>query len=248
VDETSRVFFDRTKTNTKQPNLAELFNAAIRDLTYKQTAAFDQFLIYTHLASRDYKRQRHVSTDNSSQNHLLNINPEGELLKEVKDIMDELYIMMRIKEQQQSVMESFVKHIRRVLTPLARSHRPTAPHVLAPWDVVRGATLEPNSPYTDDVAHFREEDQRQSAKRTLTKADMLLQDVDERIAELRALEQNARNTSVAVCLPFTPTSNHHIHTQAHTDTHTHTYTHTKENTDTHPSSKTSSRSNNNKPA
>ncbi|KAH6847617.1 hypothetical protein B0I37DRAFT_375478 [Chaetomium sp. MPI-CAGE-AT-0009] len=192
VDETSRVFFDRTKISTKQPNLVELFNAAIRDLTYKQTAAFDQFLIYTHLASRDYKRQRHVSTDNSSQNHLLNINPEGELLKEVKDIMDELHIMMRIKEQQQGVMESFVKHIRRVLTPLARAHRPTVP---APWDA---AALELNSPYTDDVAHFREEDQRQSAKRTLTKADMLLQDVDERIEELRALLQNARNTSVAL--------------------------------------------------
>ncbi|EAQ83492.1 hypothetical protein CHGG_09896 [Chaetomium globosum CBS 148.51] len=198
VDETSRVFFDRTKTNTKQPNLVELFNAAIRDLTYKQTAAFDQFLIYTHLASRDYKRQRHVTTDNSSQNHLLNINPEGELLKEVKDIMDEIHIMMRIKEQQQSVMESFVKHIRRVLTPLARSHRPTAPTGLVPWDVTRGPTLEPNSPYADEVAHFREEDQRQNAKRTLTKADMLLQDVDERIAELRALLQNARNTSVAL--------------------------------------------------
>lgn len=217
VDETSRVFFDRTKTNTKQPNLVELFNAAIRDLTYKQTAAFDQFLIYTHLASRDYKRQRHVSTDNSSQNHLLNINPEGELLKEVKDIMDELYIMMRIEEQQQSVMESFVKHVRRVLTPLARSHRPTAPPMLAPWDAAaRGAALEPNSPYTDEVAHFREEDQRQSAKRTLTKADMLLQDVDERIAELRALLQNARNTSVAVCLPFHQTPNLTYHTHTHT--------------------------------
>jgi hypothetical protein len=82
VDETSRVFFDRTKTNQRQPNLVELFNGAIRDLTYKQTAAFDQFLIYTHLASREYKRQRYASFDNSNQNNLLNsrlpFTPEAE--------------------------------------------------------------------------------------------------------------------------------------------------------------------------
>ncbi|KAK4223068.1 magnesium transport protein cora [Podospora fimiseda] len=113
VDEATRVFFDRAKLSQRQPNLTELFAAAIRDLTYKQTAAFDQFLIYTHLASRDYKRQRYGSSDNSTQNHLLNINPEGELLKEAKDIMDELHIMMRIKEQQQTVMENMIKHIRR---------------------------------------------------------------------------------------------------------------------------------------
>jgi hypothetical protein len=123
VDEVSRVFFDRTKINQKQPNLVELFNGAIRDLTYKQTAAFNQFLIYTHLASRDYKRQQPTSSDNSNQNHLLNINPEGELLKEVKDIMDELHIMMRIQEQQQAVMEGFVKHVRRALTPLGQQQQ-----------------------------------------------------------------------------------------------------------------------------
>ncbi|KAK3988722.1 magnesium transport protein cora [Cladorrhinum sp. PSN332] len=113
VDEASRVFFDRAKLSQRQPNLTELFAGGIRDLTYKQTAAFDQFLIYTHLASRDYKRQRYLSSDNSTQNHLLNINPEGELLKEAKDIMDELHIMMRIKEQQQTVMENLIKQIRR---------------------------------------------------------------------------------------------------------------------------------------
>ncbi|KAK4182905.1 magnesium transport protein cora [Podospora australis] len=112
IDECSRVFFDRAKIHQRQPNLTELFTSAIRDLTYKQTAAFDQFLIYTHLASRDYKQQKYSSSDNSNQNHLLNINPEGELLKEAKDIIDELHIMMRIKEQQQHVMGLFAKHIR----------------------------------------------------------------------------------------------------------------------------------------
>ena len=202
VDQTSRVFFDRTKTDRSQPNLVELFNAAIRDLTYKQTAAFDQFLIYTHLAGRDYKRQRYVSSDNSTQNHLLNINPEGELLKEVKDIIDELHIMMRIKEQQQTVMEGFVKHIRRVLTPLVRSRRPPpTSQASAAWELALDASLDHDNPYAD----AREDQRRQSAKRTLARADTLLLDLGERIAELRALLQNAQNTAATVRTPLTPT-------------------------------------------
>ena len=203
VDQTSRVFFDRTKTDRSQPNLVELFNAAIRDLTYKQTAAFDQFLIYTHLAGRDYKRQRYVSSDNSTQNHLLNINPEGELLKEVKDIIDELHIMMRIKEQQQTVMEGFAKHIRRVLTPLVRSRRPPpTSQASAAWELALDASLDhPDSPYAD----AREAQRRQSAKRTLARADTLLLDLGERISELRALLQNAQNTAATVRThPFLP--------------------------------------------
>ncbi|KAL2168027.1 hypothetical protein VTG60DRAFT_503 [Thermothelomyces hinnuleus] len=179
IDETSRVFFDRTKTDTDQPNLVELFNAAIRDLTYKQTAAFNQFLIYTHLASQDYRRQRYLSSDGSTQNNLLNINPEGELLKEVKDIQDELHIMIRIKKQQQAVVESFAKHIRRALTPLLE--RSSLHHSQDP-----------------DPGGICEEKQRQSAQRTLNKADVLLEDIDERIGELRALQQNAQNTSSAL--------------------------------------------------
>ncbi|KAL2130693.1 hypothetical protein VTI74DRAFT_6080 [Chaetomium olivicolor] len=198
VDETSRVFFDRTKINQRQPNLVELFTAAIRDLTYKQTAAFDQFLIYTHLASRDYKRERTASSDNSSQNQLLNINPEGELLKEVKDIMDELHIMMRIKEQQQTVMESFVKHIRRALTPRVRPQRPATSQASATWDLALEITLGTPDSHSNDQTYHREEQQRRNVKRTLLRAENLLLDLEERISELKALLKNAQNTSAAL--------------------------------------------------
>lgn len=170
VDETTRVFFDRAKLSKRQPNLTELFAGAIRDLTYKQTAAFDQFLIYTHLASRDYKRQRYVSSDNSTQNHLLNINPEGELLKEAKDIMDELHIMMRIKEQQQTVMEHLLKHIRR-----------------------RRSRLTPSR--DGSVNTF---DYELPSRRLLARGDSLLVEHSSRIAELQALLQNAQLTSAAL--------------------------------------------------
>ncbi|KAK3380756.1 hypothetical protein B0T24DRAFT_591210 [Lasiosphaeria ovina] len=197
VDEVSRVFFDRTKTNSRQPNLVELFTGAIRDLTYKQTAAFDQFLIYTHLASRDYKRERYATSDNSTQNTLLNINPEGNLLKEVKDIMDEIYIMMRIKEQQQSVMENLVKHVRRTMAPLARPRRTGTSQAATSWDIVLGASAE-DYPYRDEASRVREEEMREQARRTLARADHLLLDLAERISELQTLLQNAQNTSAAL--------------------------------------------------
>ncbi|KAK1749788.1 magnesium transport protein cora [Echria macrotheca] len=196
VDECSRVFFDRARTGDRKPNLIELFAGAIRDLTYKQTAAFDQFLIYTHLASRDYKRERYSAIDNdSTQNTLLNINPEGNLLKEVKDVVDEILIMMRIKEQQQTAMESLVKHIRRVMMPMARPRKATPSQVSTSWDVVLGAAMDgENGPYVDDEEH----DKRERARQTLTRADHLLADLSERISELQALLQIAQNTSASL--------------------------------------------------
>ncbi|KAK0622068.1 hypothetical protein B0T17DRAFT_494506 [Bombardia bombarda] len=186
VDECSRVFFDRTKTNDRQPNLVELFTSAIRDLTYKQTAAFDQFLIYTHLASRDYKRERYIASDRSTQNTLLNINPEGKLLKEVKDIIDEIHIMMRIKEQQQAVIDSLVKLVKKRLVPIARQAM---------------AKQSLSYEFEERERHsFKElgEKESQVAERTLTRADQLLLDLKERVAELRTLLQNAQQTSIAL--------------------------------------------------
>lgn len=196
VDECSRVFFDRAKTDDRKPNLVDLFACAIRDLTYKQTAAFDQFLIYTHLASRDYNKRDYNASDNdSTQNTLLNINPEGNLLKEVKDVVDEIHIMMRIKEQQQTVMESLVKQIRRVMVPVARPRKKTPSQVSTSWDLVLGAAMDSDTPYAEDDVH---ESEREHARQTLERADQLLVDLSERISELQALLQIAMNTSSAV--------------------------------------------------
>ncbi|KAK4446027.1 hypothetical protein QBC34DRAFT_470608 [Podospora aff. communis PSN243] len=195
VDECSRVFFDRARTDDRTPNLVELFAGAIRDLTYKQTAAFDQFLIYTHLASGDYKRDQGGGDSNSNQNTLLNINPEGNLLKEVKDIVDEIAIMMRIKEQQQAVMESLVKHIRRVMMPLAKTpKKKTMSQDSSAWDVLLGAEMEAEPSHADEIS-ARERD---NAKRTIGRADQLLVDLQERMEELRALLRIAQTTSSAL--------------------------------------------------
>jgi hypothetical protein len=56
-----------------------------------------------------------------TQNTLLNIIPKGNLLKEIKDILDKIHIMTRIKLQEQVIAKSFVKHIKQSLLPQLRS-------------------------------------------------------------------------------------------------------------------------------
>jgi len=207
VDECSRVFFDRARpSDGRAPNLVELFAGAIRGVTYKQTAAFDQFLVYTHLASTEYKHHRQANI--STQNTLLNINPEGNLLKEIKDVMDEIHILLRVQDQQHAALEAFVANIR--LTLLPRVRRAGAPHPSHPasaWDALLGAAAGSSAaddalPAADaDAARLREHTERLQARRTLAKADHLLQDLQERKRELHTLLENARTTSSAVCAP-----------------------------------------------
>ncbi|KAL2186471.1 hypothetical protein L209DRAFT_755161 [Thermothelomyces heterothallicus CBS 203.75] len=114
--------------------------------------------------------------------------------------------MIRIKEQQQAIVESVVKHIRRVLTPLVRAHRPFAIQTSPGWDAALGAaSLERSGLHHSqdpDPGGIREERQRQSAQRTLNKADVLLEDIDERIGELRALQQNAQKNLLSGTHPL----------------------------------------------
>ena len=154
--------------------------------TYKQTAAFDQFLTYTHLASKEYN-SREKSGTSSTQNTLLNINPEGNLLKEIKDILDELNIMTRILIQQQEVAQSFIKHIRDMLLPK-----------LTPLTDPRFALHgEPSFEKTGNEDPSRRR-QMESAKWTLARADNLRAGIQSRVSELNTLQIAARNTSAAL--------------------------------------------------
>jgi hypothetical protein len=117
------------------------------------------------------------------------------LLKEVKDIMDEIQIITRIKEQQQIVMESFVKHIRRAIMPDLRSRKQLAP--VSSWDLVLQGTSATDATLEDE----KQRDGREKKRLTLARADHLLRDIQDRTFELNTLLDTARNTSAAVgCL------------------------------------------------
>lgn len=204
VDQCSKVFFDRSRPLGLQPNLLDNFADAIRGVvrhtfssveiiisltsyqTYMQAAAFDQFLTYTHIASADYNLREKSGSTSNYHNTLLNINPEGNLLKEVKDILDELHILTRIQIQQQVVAETFVRNLQHILRPRveysSRSRRREA--MILDTDI------------SDDDLHRTEGSD--SAKWTLARADSLLEAVQNRISELYTLQEYAKNTSAAL--------------------------------------------------
>lgn len=45
---------------------------------------------------------------------LLDINPEGDLLREIKDIQDELHMMIKVYSEQQTVVKDFQTHIQQL--------------------------------------------------------------------------------------------------------------------------------------
>jgi hypothetical protein len=118
----------------------------------------------------------------------------------VKDIMDEIHIITRIKEQQQIVMQSFVKQIRRALLPGIKTGKSNG--ASSSWDLVLG-TAALNGEDRGDAEKNREH--RERAKLTLSRADHLLRDIEDRIFELNTLLENAKNTSAAVSgIPVSP--------------------------------------------
>jgi hypothetical protein len=117
---------------------------------------------------------------------LLNINPEGKLLREIKDIIDEIHIITRINLQQQTVAETFVKHIKQSLLPKLRSKYARDPV----------AALYENG--NDSGSQPLQMEQREATNLTLARANHLLRDIQGRIFELNTLQENANNTSVAV--------------------------------------------------
>lgn len=121
-----------------------------------------------------------------AHNTLLTVNPEGKLLKEVKDIIDEIHIILKIQSQQQTVMKAFVKNIRQMLR--ARCRR-------------RGQRIHHGSGDENTDSSFETSDgspEESAMRKTLRRADDLLSDVQERTSELVDLLNGAKTTSSAL--------------------------------------------------
>lgn len=82
-------------------------------LTYQQsgmkTVAFEAF--WRHLDKLSESDRKAMDLESTARKYL-NINPEGKLLKEVHDIIEELRMMMRIFAQQKTVADDFAEHLR----------------------------------------------------------------------------------------------------------------------------------------
>ncbi|KAF5013258.1 hypothetical protein FDECE_733 [Fusarium decemcellulare] len=116
LDECSNTFFDRTKTADRQPKVIDQFSEAIGNIARKETTSFEQLVHWTKQARSFYRQPRHNS---ASELHvpLLDINPEANMHREIKDIAEELDIMINVVRSHMTVLEDFITHVQHMLDP-----------------------------------------------------------------------------------------------------------------------------------
>lgn len=140
------------------------------------------------------------------QEALLDINPEGELLREIKDILDELFIMTQIKTQERSVARTFVKHVRQRLRPTpflaGNSSIYSGSEAVTIIDQYgRPRRLPSFSQQIRGRPSIQIDDYRPESEEynlTTTGAEELLESIDNQLQELQYLKDAAENTSLAV--------------------------------------------------
>ncbi|RYP93877.1 hypothetical protein DL770_000073 [Monosporascus sp. CRB-9-2] len=113
IAECSSTFFDRTKKVDRQPQVIDEFSKAIGNVT----AAFERLWNWTDKASKVYRSK---GNSDASELHvpLLDINPEGKLQREIKDIIEELDIMIHITKTQKDVLTTFIGFAKEKLEPV----------------------------------------------------------------------------------------------------------------------------------
>ncbi|KAH7369612.1 hypothetical protein BKA65DRAFT_385928 [Rhexocercosporidium sp. MPI-PUGE-AT-0058] len=200
IDQCSRVFFDRTKTADRQPQVMDLFASAIGNVTNGQTIASNHFWETTRLVSDNYKSRNPVDDAEDKAKSLLDINPEGKLLREITDILDELHIMINIKKQQHRVFKQFRKHIEHIFAPQLSLAKEIG--TARPKDITQDADAKEESANpakaiqrVDSIEHDRME---KSTKWTLEFANDLAADLDDRVTDLNNLRESAEHTEKAL--------------------------------------------------
>lgn len=123
---------------------------------------------------------------------LLNISTEGRLQEEIKDIIDELSIMLYLTTQQLEVIKSFVNHVSKMLDPKYQVGSPPAGSPTSPTSA-GGFSASPDSGNAPDSSKKRNFDWF-----TRMSAD-LVNSVEDGLAELMALKESAKSTSESVC-------------------------------------------------
>lgn len=178
--------------------------------TYKQSIAFENFWEYTRIASQRYSSSEMPSA-RILEKTLLDIHAEAKLLREIKDILDELHIMIHIQVQQYTVAKSLVKNIRTILIPHHWTRRD--PTVIGSG-LGLGLGMSPTIGPLPDLAPLSPDPWRKSedAKKkedditwTLELGQDVLQGMHDRIEELKSLRNAADHTSAAVSLCNPPT-------------------------------------------
>ncbi|KAH6856111.1 hypothetical protein B0I37DRAFT_302218 [Chaetomium sp. MPI-CAGE-AT-0009] len=226
LDECSNTFLDRTRTHESQPQIMDIFSEAIGNVTNQHTTSFQHLWHWTKKASSVY-RSASISKQygDTAELHvpLLDIHPEGKLQREIKDILDELEIMINLTRRQREIIGRYCKHVENILDPdgQLRNNGPDSQLLSAQYKSDDFDSPDPRPRLSagsetagDSKKGKRTETQKQEEESKARKRDMarrkdhlawfqmqsqdLLCEVDDHIGELEALRESAKSTAQSV--------------------------------------------------
>lgn len=177
---------------------------------HQQTDAFEKLWRWTERASKMYRRLPGGGVLSELHIPLLDINPEGKLEKEIKDIVEELGIMAYIKRAEKDVLQSFVDNARQILNPGDAPEAQKSPESPSPprqsriddfYGHKRNGPSRTSYPTggLESQSSSREAD-RAAYQWFCNNASELLKRVDLRISQLEELERSAKSTAEMVSL------------------------------------------------
>lgn len=125
---------------------------------------------------------------------LLNISTEGALQREIKDVLDELGIMLYLQNQQLDVIKSFVNHAKTLLDPKGEPGMSPATSPTSPNFSGSPTSAASSRPTIDKDLEIRKKNFAWFTRMS----DNLVDSVKARIEELEALKQSAESVSGSV--------------------------------------------------
>ncbi|KAI0427452.1 hypothetical protein F5Y09DRAFT_350393 [Xylaria sp. FL1042] len=116
LDECSKTFFDSTRTLDRRPQVINEFSRAIGNIMNKQTIAFQRLWWWTEQVKFVYRAKGYTDTSGLHMT-LLDIKPEGDLDREIEDILEELDIMLHLAHTHNDILTKFIDQAERILDP-----------------------------------------------------------------------------------------------------------------------------------
>ncbi|KAK0701938.1 hypothetical protein B0T26DRAFT_735298 [Lasiosphaeria miniovina] len=117
LDECSTTFFSRTGIDNSQPRVLDIFSEAIGRVTNLSTISLGHVWHWGEKASEIFRSKYRNKEESKLYLPLLDINVEGKLLQEVKDILEEVDIMLSILKRQREIIRIFGKNVEQIVDP-----------------------------------------------------------------------------------------------------------------------------------
>lgn len=169
---------------------------------HKQTVGFERLWRWTDDARKYYRSaSKHIPSDIHVP--LLDINPEGELEKEIKDIVEELGIMMNVNKEQKEVLKQFINNVAHILDHNDQfqsrwDQKPCRPADATPYPSPRNESPNPVDTTTKSKSPGQDDANKETYKWFKVNADELFTRVEDRIEQLEEVKRSAESTASSV--------------------------------------------------